>query len=271
MAKVTVEQLRKQLGTQPPDESIRWLNALIYGEPGVGKTLLGGTVEDHIDLMPCLYLDVDGGITTIRHRKRLDVKQVRSMDEVRKYHNVLYESVDWEVEEPALVYKSLIVDTGSELAKLDMRAIMKNTKAVKEGKQDPYVPSQREYLIAGERMKEIVRSFRDLPCHFFMFCHSGDSKDNHNRNTFFPQFSGKLRHEIAGFFDIVGYMWASVEKGDTERTLQVTKTPTVSAKDRTNALGGAVVNPTLPDIWDAILAKQNGKVPEDTTKKKEKE
>jgi AAA domain-containing protein len=229
----------------------------------VGKTVLAGTAMDHMVTRPCLYLDVDGGVTTVRERADLDVRQVRSMDEARQIFNDLYEAVDWEAKEPTLPFGSIVVDTLSELAKLDMRETMANTPAVKEGRQDKYVPSQREYLINGERVREIVRAYRDLPCHVFFMCHSGDARDNTNAQIFFPQFTGKLRHEIAGFLDIVGYMTAEVQDGETKRFLQVTKTKRVSAKDRTNKLGGMVENPTIPSMFDMIY---NGAL---DTKKKE--
>jgi len=230
----------------------------VYGEPGVGKTLLAGTALDHKDTRPVLYLDVDGGIVTLRERKDLDVHQVRSMREVRSIFNDLYDAVDWEAKEPSLPFKSVVIDTLSELAKLDMREIMKEAND-KNPNQNLYVPSPREYLISGERVREVVRAYRDLPCNTFFMCHSSEAKDNSNRTTFFPQFPGKLRHEIAGFLDIVGYMFADIEKDKTERYLQVTKTKTVAAKDRTNALGGIVTDPTIPMIFDMIQASQNGK------------
>lgn len=228
--------------------------------------MLAGTALDHPDLKPVLYLDVDGGVKTLRKRKDLEVKQVRSMDQARKIYNDLYDAVDWEAKEPGLAYKTVVIDTLSELAKLDMREIMRAANA-KNPEQHLYVPSPREYLIIGERVREIVRAYRDLPTNVLFCCHSGDAKDNSNATIFFPQFTGKLRHEIAGFIDIVGYMQADQEKGEFENTLQVVKTKRVAAKDRTNTLGKIVVNPTLPLIWDAIhgkidLAKQqseNGK------------
>ncbi len=264
IAGLSVEELRTKLGVKAPDSSVRWINLLVYGEPGVGKTVLAGTALDHADLRPVLYLDVEGGVKTLRKRQDLEVIQIRSMDEARQIYNDLYDSVDWEAKDPTLPYRTVVIDTLSELAKLDMRHLMRDTHNANP-KQNLYVPSQREYLINGERVREIVRGYRDLPCNVLFCCHSGDARDNSNATIFFPQFTGKLRHEIAGFIDIVGYMYADIEKGDTERYLQVTKTKRISAKDRTNALGGLVVNPTLPEIWDAI--HENGKAAVGTTKK----
>ena len=224
----------------------------------MGKTQLAGTTLDHTALRPVLYLDVDGGLITIRDRSDMDVRQIRSMEEVREIHNILYDSVDWESDDPSVPYGTVIIDTLSELAKLDMRHIMKEANAANP-RQHLYVPSQREYLIGGERMREVVRAYRDLPCNVLFCCHSGDAKDNSNATIFFPQFSGKLRHEIAGFIDIVGYMTADVEEGKFANFMQVTKTRRVAAKDRTGSLGEGIENPTMPMIWDMIMAKRNGK------------
>jgi len=224
-----------------------------YGEPGVGKTELAGTALEHVDLRPVLYLDVDGGVTTLRKRADLDVRQVRSMQEARDIYNECYNAVDWEAKDPSLPFKTVVVDTLSELAKLDMREIAAAAHA-KNPLQDKYVPSPREYLISGERVREIVRAYRDLPCNVIFNCHSGDGKDNSNATIFFPQFTGKLRHEIAGFIDIVGYMTADHEKGAFKNYMQTVKTKRISAKDRTKALPEIIEMPTLPMIWDLIHA-----------------
>jgi hypothetical protein len=237
------------LNVEPPEKSIRWINLLVYGEPGVGKTRFAGTALEHEALKPVLYLDVDGGIVTLRKNKDLDVRQVRSMGEAREIYNTLYKAVDWESKEPALPFKTVVIDTLSELAKLDMREIAKEANA-RNPNQNEYVPSQREYLINGERVREIVRAYRDLPCNVVFCC--GDARDNSNAMIFFPQFTGKLRHEIAGFIDIVGYMTADTDKGEFVNQIQTVKTKRVSAKDRTDSLGGLVDNPTLPMLWDII-------------------
>jgi hypothetical protein len=240
---------------QSPIESIDWVNIMPYGEPGVGKTRFAATALDHPELRPVLYLDVDGGVSAVRKRHDLEVKQVRSMDTARGIYNELYASVDWEAEKPSLPYKVIVIDTVSELAKLDMRVIAKAAHDANP-RQHEYVPSQREYLIGGERMREIVRAYRDLPCHTIFCCHSGDGRDNSNATIFFPQFSGKLRHEIAGFLDVVGFMTADTDKGEFTNFMQVQKTKKVAAKDRFDCLGegGMITNPTMPDIYDSIKA-----------------
>ena len=67
---VAAPEIREELGVQSPSALVSWLNVLIYGEPGVGKTWLCGTADDDKADKPVLFMDVEGGVTTLRKRKR---------------------------------------------------------------------------------------------------------------------------------------------------------------------------------------------------------
>ena len=71
---------------------------------------------------------------------------------------------------------------------------------------------------------------------------------------YFPMFPGKLRGEIPGYFDIVGFLTSKEDRNGevVTRKLQVTKTTKVVAKDRTSALDPVVDDPTIPMMWEAI-------------------
>jgi hypothetical protein len=235
----------------------------VYGEPGVGKTPFAATALDHKDTRPVLFLDCDGGILSARERTDLDVKQVRTEAAIREIGNMLYASADFSKDPPTMPYKTVVIDTYSELVKLMMGEIM--AELVQRRPELPKeVPSQREYLILGERVREITRFYRDLPCNVIFCCHSGDAKNNSNATIFFPQFTGKLRHDIAGYCDIVGYMTAEVEKGKTSRFMQTIRSGQVIARDRFNVFGVGIDDPTVPMMWDAI--KGNGTLPKGDSK-----
>jgi hypothetical protein len=64
---------------------------------------------------------------------------------------------------------------------------------------------------------------------------------------------GKLRSEVPGYFDIVGFLQAAAPTpGTINRTLQVAKTKKVIAKDRTSALGLMINEPSVPLLWSMI-------------------
>jgi hypothetical protein len=235
---------------------------LIYGDSGVGKTTLLGTAMDHEDTHPMLLIDIEGGVTTLRKRRDLDVKQIRSIAELEKLIQSLQRQGD------DLYYKCIGLDSITELQKKDMRQVMADAKkdARDPDKVNIYVPGQREWGISGERVRMIVRALRDLPCHFLATAlKSEEWQNNPQQNTkklisIHPNVPGKLRSELPGFFDIVGLMRTvyEVPEGGGEkqiiRTLQVSKTDIVTAKDRTDTLPQLIKNPSIPLIWETIHA-----------------
>lgn len=236
--------IREKLGAQSPNESIDWLNIMIYGEPGAGKTHLLGTAMDDKNTSPLLVLDIDGGVQTLRHRKDIDVVQVRSFEQLVSVYRELYNSID----KGKIHYGTIGIDTLSEFGKLDLGSISKEF-AESNPRLDPDVPDMRAYYKSGNHIRAIVRAFRDLPCNVFFNCHAQTDKDNFQRTIYFPQLPGKLKVDIPGFLDIVGLLRAEKDGDDIHRYLQVEKTEAVIAKDRTNALDGVEQDPTIPSLW----------------------
>lgn len=242
--------LKERIGAKSPDGSVPWLNMLLYAEPGGGKTYHFGTCEDWPEeFLPALLIDIDGGADTIRHRHKIDIsKPIRSMQALKD----LYKEI---AAEPNY-YKCIGLDNISELQKIDMNDVMIEAKATANNPDnvDIYVPSQREWGKSGERMRIIVRAFRDLPCHTIALAHIDEREDKMSKiNRLWPSMPGKLRHELAGFFSVVGYLSTYEENGEVYRQIQFAKTKKVQAKDRFQVLPGVMPNnPTLPQIWKII-------------------
>lgn len=247
---VTSQSLRDKLGATSPDALVPYINLLAYGDPGAGKTFLGGTADDDGETSPLLVLDVEGGLMTIRARTTVDVMPVRSIKDIEDIYGKLHSGINTETN--SLYYKTIFIDSLTELQKLDMRMIMKEAPGVLAGKQDPDMPSQREWGISQEHIRKIVRAFRDLPCNTIFSAHVSTVMDNRNRMTYGPDLPGKLRNQVSGFLDVVGYLYATSQDEQVVRKIQFAKTDTVIAKDRTGALGDVVVNPTIPMLWDLI-------------------
>jgi phage nucleotide-binding protein len=243
--------IRERLNVKTPEDAIPYLNLLVYGEPGAGKTYLAATAQDHEDTRPILFLDIEGGTTTIRKRKDVDVIQVRSMSQIES----VYAELRKEGSNP--YYSTVILDSLTELQKLDMRTVMKEQYDKRPDTTDIYVPSQREWGKSGERMRIIIRGFKDLPVNTIATCMlASDKEESTGITSFFPSLPGKLRSEIPGFFDVVGYLSSKTNRnGDQEeivRTLQIARTRRVIAKDRTDDLGNLIENPSIPLMWEMI-------------------
>src|SRR5688572_28653656 len=55
------------LKTRKPQDKLPFLNAMIYGDSGAGKTLLTGTAAFVPELSPVLLIDVEGGTHSLSH------------------------------------------------------------------------------------------------------------------------------------------------------------------------------------------------------------
>lgn len=241
--------LRERIGAHSPDGKVKWLKGLIYGEPGAGKTYFSGSGIDSDIFYPMLAIDIDGGVEdTLRKSTKLDIKTIRSMNELQALYKELAAEPDY--------YKTISLDNITELQKLDMNAVMKEAKdtASNPEKVDIYVPSQREWGKSGERMRIVIRAFRDLPCHTIALAHVEEREDNLTKiPRLWPSIPGKLRHELSGFFSVVGYLSTYEEEGEIYRQIQFAKTRRVQAKDRFQALPPLMKNnPTLPQVWELI-------------------
>jgi len=254
---VADDSIRDDLGVMSPDQ-IEYLNLLVFGEPGAGKTYLAGTAQDHPKTSPVLVLDVEGGTTTLRHRPDVDVIQVRSIEQIIAVHNKL-------VTDNKGYYKTVVIDSLTELQKLDLSDIMKEL-VQRRPDRDPDVPDVREWGKTGVHMRKIVRHFRDLPMNTILTALVDPYKDSTGSVVYYPNLPGKMRTELAGFFDVVGYLYTRPsEEGEENgqainRIIQFTGTQKVIAKDRTATLGHFMENPTIPLMFDAIHGNNaNGK------------
>jgi phage nucleotide-binding protein len=243
--------LQEKLGAKPAIETLKFLNLLIYGPPGAGKTYFGGTAQDHKETTPVLVLDIEGGSSTLRHRKDVDVVRVTSFKQLVNTWAQLDKAKD-------IHYKTVVLDSLTELQKLDMNDIMASVLN-KDPDRDPDVPSQREWGKSSNHIREIVRRFRDLPCNVIFTSLDKVVKDDDSGAVHvMPSLPGKLANEVPGFIDIVGYLYTDIDPGKTEviRRLLVQPTRKHRAKDRTSALGQVIENPSVPIVWDLIKEKE---------------
>lgn len=245
-----IEELRAALRVVPPDALVEYLNALIYGDPGVGKTYFMGTADEDERTRPLLIFDVEGGMKTLANKPGIDVVRVRSMKELQDGYNKLFKSIV----NGKMYYKTTGIDSLTELADLDIKTIMREAYDQNPDKIDIDVPDQRGWGKSRNHIRTIVRAFRDLPCHVIYTASIGQLSEEGMPTKYMPGFAGKLRTEVPGFMDIVGHMTAVVHPVTKEvtRQLQVQGTNRVVAKDRTDRLGGIVNDPTIPKLWDLI-------------------
>lgn len=223
-------------------------NFLVYGESGVGKTRLCGSVADVPELCPALLLDIEGGGLTLRSVYP-EMECIR-IDTWTKLQTV-YQRLKINNEHG---YKTVIIDSVTEMQKIGMD----HTMLMRKGPDDLNVPELKEWNINIEQVRKYVRLFRDLENVTTLFTAlvrvDTDKRTQLSRKK--PSLSGKVADEICGFLDIVTYLGMEEVDGQNTRILQTGNTPGTVAKDRSNYLPMLMANPNMSDIYNHI----NGKV-----------
>lgn len=233
-----------------PKEYRRPLNLLVYGEAGVGKTVLAASADDVPELRKVLILDVEGGTMSIDHRYP-NVSVIRLTDFLKT--NDIYDEL-WRKTDHG--YGCIVLDSLSETQKLSMASIMEG-ELYRNPEVDPDVPSVRNWGKNTNQIRRLVRQFRDLPIPTIFTALVSEEKDERTgRLLRKPALSGKLASEVAGFFDIVGYLYIKEQQGQQTRFLLTGGAEGVVAKDRSERLPPILESPTMKEIFE-LVAKGN--------------
>ena len=226
-------------------ERAPFINMLVYGNSGMGKTRLGGSADAVPSMRKVLIVDVEGGTLTLTHsHPNVDIVRVETWKEMQAVYDELYAGNTG--------YNTVVLDSLTEIQKFNMYDVMSDLK-----RQNPErsvdVPSMREWGINLEQMRKFVRAFRDMPVNTIF---TALAKEEKNAKTGMvhkkPSLSGKLADEVAAFLDIVCYMYVKEIDGEMRRMLLTTSTDEYVAKDRTGKLPLVIPDPTMTEIYKHI-------------------
>lgn len=236
----------------PVAKKISYLNMLVYGDPGVGKTVLAGSAQDVDAMKPVLFVDIEGGTFSIRERyPDVDVVRVESWKDMQKVYDALFRG-DGE-------YKTIVLDSLTEIQKFSMYNIM-NDLVKGDPDRDPDIPGLREWGKNIEQVRRLVRGFRDLPMNTIFTALAVHDKDPRtNMRITRPSLSGKLSSEAAGFVDVVAFMYVKIVSGEVKRLLLTTGTDTQVAKDRSDHLPTIVEDPVMGELYELIFNQEETK------------
>lgn len=226
-----------------------FVNMLIYGESGAGKTRLAGSADEVPEMRRVLFIDVEGGTLTLRDSyPNVDTVRVKSWTDMQLVYDELYKGQH--------DFTTIVVDSLTEIQKMSMDGVMR--KLVEENEErDADVPGIREWNINLEQTRKFVRAFRDLPVNtIFTALMTSEKNPRTGAIKRKPSLSGKLKDEVAGFLDIVAYLYIKEIDQVNKRVLLCGQTEDTVAKDRSNALPLFVENPTMLDIWKSLQNKE---------------
>jgi hypothetical protein len=231
-------------------QKVPFVNMLVYGESGAGKTRLAGSADDVPAMRKVLFIDVEGGTLTLRDTyPDVETIRVKTWPDMQRVYDVLYAGKHG--------FTTIVIDSLTEVQKMSMDTVMR--KLVEEHEErDADVPGIREWNINLEQTRKFVRAFRDLPVNtIFTALVQSDKNNRTGAIKRKPSLSGKLKDEVAGFLDIVVYLYTKEKDQENVRFLLCGQTEDTVAKDRSNALTLTIENPTMASVWGLLHNREN--------------
>lgn len=229
-------------------------NIFLYGEPGVGKSVLAATSPKALFLVP------NTDETVSMRGTGSDMWVVSNYLDLAEVHEYLLHGGSKE-------YDWVWFDNVSIWQDYNMDAIMTETVDRKTTREF-FIPDRPEYLRNQNQLSFFIRNMVALPVNFGMVAHVMKEysalTDDEMLMPLIQGGRGALSQKLSGMMNIVGYMIARSTNKGTQRILYTSKSRRYVARDRFGVLPSKMVNPTIVQIQDMVSKTQTPK----TTRKR---
>ena len=210
------------------------IKALIYSEPGNGKTTLAAT----LDLKRTLIISFESGLLSILDEKGFeDLQYVEpsNLSDLKDIYDNLKNNKDL-----AAKYDTIFIDSLSEISDMMLEAL-KQDPTVYTGMKD----NMKLYMINQEKVVGIAKSFRDLKGYNVIMTALAATKTTNMVEKLLPSMAcQKLADKLPPLYDFVWYLEVT---SDGERRLITQPTSSITAKSRSRKLESAE-EPNLGNI-----------------------
>lgn len=242
------------------DDSVDYLTWVVYGKNGTGKTTLLATAEGMLILAP------EDGTLSIRGAKDVKKLKIDTWDKLEQVYWLLKEGevvkdakgmvqgIKIKAGKSKFTVKYLAIDTVTKLAEVCMRNVVLGAKE-KDIDKDVIRRTMKDWGEMSDKLKYWLQQFEELPLQrVWLFQENSNSEDvESDEFSIYPAINKSLRTYALSEADIIARTYiAKTEKGIQYR-LNASPNPNYVTKDRTNALKGAVPNPSLSKLHKLIF------------------
>lgn len=203
-------------------------NMLIYGESGVGKTVLASTLD-----APTLIISLESGLLSLKKHK-IDYIEVGNITELRKTLSEAQKSN----------YSNIYIDSLSSVSDLFF-----------DYSKEKYPEDRQTMKLYGnqlEMMTKFIRYCRDIDKNIFFTSLEKTTTDEIGRRFKVPDLHGSISIKAPQYFDFV-FNYQIVKKDEEEKRFLITnKTEKSICKDRSGMLD-KYSPPHLQQIMDKVF------------------
>lgn len=168
------------------------VSALIFGQPGIGKTTLGVSAPD------TLLIDCDGGVHRIDPRHQTPTVQVTSYDDVLSV-----------LDSDLTSFKTITFDTAGKLLDFMTEYIIRTDP--KKGKRDGALTLEG-YGTRKVMFTNLIRKIQMLRKNVIFIAHEREEKGAGDEKIIRPEIGGSSGADLIKELDLVGYVEAVGDK-----------------------------------------------------------
>jgi hypothetical protein len=251
----------------PMDESKEWANVLLWGREGAGKSTAIARLSNLPGHGKILMINAEGGLKPTALRKRgVDTSRLLIWPKpgqriTRLGLENVYRNVHADLMKDPDAWLATAWDSASEIYQVILSGVQeKRVKSLQRQGKDPDVDfvDRADYGTMSKMVRDLLRKFRDLPCHFFVTALERKDKDEETKKLVVgPSITPALQQDILGYVDMSLYMKAGDEQGPFRAMTHGSARYRV--KDRFDVLPRILSEP----MGDRIIAYLHGDLTED--------
>lgn len=265
------------------DDVVDHTNTLYYGREGSGKTTAGARLANVAAQMGLpkgkgrlLVINAEGGLKKRALRNRgIDTDRIVVWPDPKKHERVTHASMDRihrkvkaDLQADPDSWIGVMIDSASEVHIAMLDAVQqKRVQAVKNkgADVDEDHVDIADYGTMSKMFRDILRKFRDLPCHFIVTAlERRDIDKDTGKPQYGPAVTPGLQSDLLGYVDFVLMCKAEDEDGPFRALTRANSR--YRAKDRFDVLPKVLVDP----FADRLVAYVSGDLEPDTDPEQER-
>lgn len=252
------------------DDVEDFTNSLYYGREGSGKTTGACRLVNSRTTGRLLVINAEGGIKKVALRKRgVDVSRIEvwpnPKSKTRITHKSLlqvYNKISADLEKDPESWTGVVIDSATEVYQAILDSVQEkrvNALKAKGASVDENHVDIADYGDMSKMFRDIMRKFRDLPCHvIFTALERRDVDKDTGKPQYGPAVTPGLQADLLGYVDFVLMFKAEDEDGPFRALTRANSR--YRAKDRFDVLPRVLAEPTA----DRILQYLSGDLEAET-------